>query len=134
MQTSLPDNPTIALAASQNYTKFYEEEIGVRQMFHYPPFSSLAKLTFSGTDTKETRQAAETWRKELIQLLPSEFELHAIVPAGHAKIKDKFRFQLLMRGPAIYPISRALSTLKQSVPLPRGVYVLIDINPTSTFF
>lgn len=134
VQTSLPENTTIALAASQNFTKFYQEEIEVRKMFGYPPFSSLAKLTFSGDHAAATRAAAEAMRTALLSRLPPEFELNAIIPAGHARIKDKFRFQLLIRGPGIYPISAAIEDAKVASPLPKGIYMLVDINPTSTFF
>lgn len=134
VQTSLPDNETIMLAASQDYLQFYEKEIAVREMFGYPPFSSLAKLTFSGTDDKETRRIAEAIRQQIMNFLPKEFETHPVIPSGHAKIKDKFRFQLLMRGPSIYPINQAIDFAKQKIAMPKSVYLLIDVNPTSTFF
>lgn len=134
VQTCLPDNATIGYAARQDYNKFFDDEIEVRKLFNYPPFASLAKLTFSGIDSSATRRAAETLRAQLAKVLPKDFELHAVIPAGHAKIKDKFRFQLLVRGPSIYPVSNALAALKENSPLPKGVHLLIDINPTSTFF
>lgn len=134
VQTCLPDNPTIGYAAGQDYNKFFEEEISVRQLFNYPPFASLVKLTFSGEDALETRKTAEILRTQLTAALPKDYELHAVVPAGHAKIKDKYRFQLLIRGPAIYPVSQALASLKLNAPLPKSVHLLIDVNPTSTFF
>jgi primosomal protein N' (replication factor Y) (superfamily II helicase) len=134
IQTCLPDNRTISLAANQDYLKFYEEELEVRKLFNYPPFSSLAKLTFSGTDAKAIYRFAEDFRKQLILHLPNEYELHPVVPAGHAKIKDKFRFQLLVKGPSVYPISHALHAIKDLISLPKSISLLIDINPTSTFF
>lgn len=134
VQTSLPDNATIALAASQNYMKFYEDEIAVRELFAYPPFSSLAKLTFSGANEKETKQAAETIRHYITSFLPQEFEIHPVIPSGHAKIKDKFRFQLLLRGPSIYPLTQAINYAKEQAPLAKTIHLLVDINPTSTFF
>lgn len=134
VQTLLPENETIALAASQNYLKFYEDEISVREMFGYPPFSSLVKLTFSGECEKETRQVAEMLRGYIASFLPKEFTIHPIIPSGHAKIKDKFRFQLLLRGPSIYPLNQAINHARAQMQLPRSVYILVDINPTSTFF
>jgi primosomal protein N' (replication factor Y) (superfamily II helicase) len=130
VQTLMPDNSTIELAASQNFLKFYEEEIGVREMYGYPPFSSLVKLTFSGTDEKTTRQAAENVRQQIAAFLPKTFEIHPVVPSGHAKIKDKFRFQLLLRGPSIFPMVHAISKVER----PKAVSMLVDVNPTSTFF
>lgn len=134
VQTCLPDNSTITFAAAQDFQKFYEEEIAVRKLFSYPPFASLAKLTFSGEDKGKTHQVAEQFREELLRLLPKEFELHSVVASGHAKIKDKFRFQVLIRGPGIYPISQSLIALKASSTWPKSVHILIDINPSSTFF
>lgn len=133
VQTSSPTNSTIMMAASQDFATFYEEEMKVREMFGYPPFSSLAKLTFSGASEQETRQAAETFRQHLAKCLPKEFSIHPIIPSGYAKIKDKFRFQLLLRGPSVYPMTQAIHDGKSQVPMPKTVYLLVDINPTSTF-
>ncbi|MEI8124918.1 MAG: primosomal protein N' [Parachlamydiaceae bacterium] len=134
VQTGLPDNPTIHLASTQDYTAFYKEEIATRELFGYPPFSSLVKITFSGTDDKITRRSAEAFRQQLTGLLPSDFELLPIIPSGHAKIKDNFRFQLLIRGPSIYKVSEAISSARIASPLPSSVSTLVDVNPTSTFF
>lgn len=134
VQTCIPDNATIALAAKQDYPTFYQEEIAVRRLFDYPPFSSLAKLTFSGPDAAATRQTGEKLRQELIIRLPQEFKLLPVVPSGHAKIKDHYRFQLLIRGPSPYPVSQALAELKLLKIIPKSIQLLIDINPSSTFF
>lgn len=134
VQTLVPDNSTIELAASQNYLKFYEEEVAIREMFGYPPFSSLVKITFSGADEKATKRAAEGIRQYVANFLPKEFEIHPVIPSGHAKIKDKFRFQLLLRGPSVYPMVHAIRGAKEQAPLTKDVHVLVDVNPTSTFF
>lgn len=134
VQTSSPENSTILLAASQNYLKFYEEELSVREIFGYPPFSKLTKLTFSGKDEQGTRKTAEGIRSHVAHFLPKEFTVHPVIPSGHAKIKDKFRFQLLVRGPATYPITQAIHYAKGKVQYSKDVHILIDINPTSTFF
>lgn len=134
IQTAVPDNTTIQLAAQQNYTKFYEEEIGVRQLFNYPPFSQIGKLTFSGKDPKETEKMAQWTRQELTTKMPVDFELHPVVPCGYAKIKDLYRFQFLVKGPALYPFNMALQSIQQEFPLPKSINLLIDINPASTYF
>ena len=48
IQTCLPENATIQYAANQDYVGFYQEEIAIRELFHYPPFMHMAKLLFSG--------------------------------------------------------------------------------------
>lgn len=134
IQTCLPDNSTIQLASKQDYEAFYTEEIEIRKLFQYPPMSQLAKIVFSGVDAEKTKQVGEMVRQQLIQHLSAEYEINPVIAAGYGKIKDKFRFQFLIRGPAILPISRALQALQQQTKLPKEVRMLIDINPTSTYF
>jgi primosomal protein N' (replication factor Y) len=134
IQTSLPENTTILHASRQDYETFYAEEIGVREAFQYPPFSQMAKVTFSGEDEKKTLQFAEQLRQKLLVLLPNTFQLHPVVPAGHAKVKDKYRFQFLLRGPNVAPMSRSIDTVLQTIKVPTDIKLRIDINPTSTFF
>ena len=47
IQTSLIDHEIIQLAAEQNYPGFYDQEIGVRKLFEYPPFTHLSNSPFS---------------------------------------------------------------------------------------
>lgn len=136
IQTCMPDNRTIQLAANQDYEAFYVEEIQSRQLFGYPPFAQMAKISFSGTHQKQTLHYAEQIRRQLLQQLSPEYKIHPVIPAGHAKVKDKYRFQLLIRGPSIYPINRAFEHVKQEAqpPSQQSVRFSIDVNPTSTFF
>jgi primosomal protein N' (replication factor Y) len=134
IQTRMPDNMAIQLSTKQDYEKFYEEEIAIRQIFNYPPFSSMAKIAFSGTSETNTLNVAENLRSHLIKALPPNFEINPVIKSGHAKVKDKYRFQFLIRGSSVYPIAKAFDALKQSRLVPSGVRLFIDINPTSTFF
>jgi len=134
VQTLLPDNPTIQLAAAQEYEKFFAEELNSREMFRYPPFSQMVKLAVSATDARKALEYASRLRRALQQQLADAFELHPVVPAGHAKVKDRFRYQFLVRGPSIAPINRAIEVGREEVPQPHDVRLLIDVNPLSTYF
>lgn len=131
IQTFMPDNSTIRLAAQQNYEKFFEEEMAVRKIFNYPPYKSMVKITLSGSDAKKTYEAGESVRSQLMAHLPPDYEVNPVIAAGHAKLKDKFKFQFLVRGSNIYTINRAIEKVQK----PKGdLHVSIDVNPTSTFF
>lgn len=134
IQTCMPDNQTIAHASAQNYEAFYEEEIATRKMFHYPPFTSLVKIAFSGKDQAQTRRIAEMLRQNLTQHLPGSCEIHPVVPSGHHKVKDNFHYQLLIKTPSIYAVSEAWQRVKDSTDIPRSVQTFIDVNPLSTYF
>lgn len=134
IQTAIPDHSTIQHAARQDYIGFYDEEIAIRSLFKYPPFSHMAKILLSGKDPLQTRTIAEHLRQFLIQHLPAHFQFNPVVPCGHTKIKDHHRYQFLLRGPSMYPLNKALQLAQDSQIVPRQVKFFVDINPSSTFF
>lgn len=134
IQTLMPENRTINFAAKQDFDSFYKEEIGIRELFGFPPFKQLVKVSFSGTEEKLVLHIAENIHKMIRQGLQPDYELHPVVASGHAKIKGRFRFQFLIRGSSIYPISTLLNGIKTTIPLPKDVKMSIDVNPSSTFF
>lgn len=134
IQTFMPDNPTIQLAAKQEYEQFYNEEISVRELFQYPPLNQMIKLSFSGSEANRTQETAEQLRQQILHLLPSVYQLNPVIPAGYAKVKDKYRYHFFIRGPNILIINRAIEAAQQKVRLPKSISLRIDINPTSTYF
>jgi len=134
IQTCMPENQTLLSAAEQDFPRFYDDEIMSRKLFCYPPFAQMAKMSFSGADEKRTQRAAEAWQSMLRNALPHPFEIHPVAPSGHAKIKNRFRFQFLMRGPSAVAISRAIEHTLATQPYDKEIAHTIDINPTSTFF
>src|SRR5262249_39085097 len=91
VQTGMPENETIRMAAAQQYEQFYDAEIAVREMFKYPPFSQLVKVMFSGLDQRSTYHTGMMVWRELHKRLSKDFELNPVNAAGYAKIKDKYR-------------------------------------------
>lgn len=134
IQTTMPENTTIQHASKQDFEGFYGEEIAAREMFNFPPFCPLAKVAVSTTDDKSARQSAELLRWHIMQGLPQGFEAMAVVANGYAKVKNRFRYQFIVKGPSVYPIGRAFQEAQSKCKLDRDCRVMIDINPTSTFF
>ncbi len=130
IQTTLPDHATIKQAARQDYLTFNAQEMEVREAFAYPPFARFIKLTFSGKTPQRVEECATQLRQTLVRNLSSHFEIFPVVPCGHAKVKDTFRFQLLIKGEKI---GAALQLLKELSPT-RDVRLLIDVDPISTYF
>ena len=133
IQTILPEHSTIQLAAAQDFPRFYEEEIQVRKVFGFPPYCKVVKFLFSAKVESRVQQFAERYREELASFLPDTFCCHPLVPSGHAKIKDLYRFQFLVRGPTITAVVHAIELLEKKLPLPSSILRYIDVDPTSTF-
>jgi len=132
IQTCMPDNPILALAAKEDYSTFFQREIESREIFGYPPYARLAKITFSSPHEKKVIAYAEGIRNALIQKLPPSYSIFPIIPSGYAKIKDQFRFKLLLKGKQSRLISNAIRETLEAHP-ERTIRVLVDIDPLSTF-
>jgi primosomal protein N' (replication factor Y) len=128
LQTFLPDHPVIKMASSQDYETFYATELAERKLFAYPPFCQLIKVSCYGKNEEETAKKAEALHQKIKEKLPEGTELLPVMPAGHAKVKDIYRFQFIIKALKISPIALLLSSL-----VPQEGYK-IDVNPTSTFF
>lgn len=130
IQTHSPEHPIIQRAASQDYRGFYEEEVNTRKLFAFPPYSYLVKLVLSGTSSEITASIASELRRFCIAHLPNTYQFHPVVPCGYAKVKTRYRYQFLIKGPQRFS---ALAFIA-SFPLPKDIRLLIDIDPISTFF
>lgn len=132
IQTCMPENSTIQHAANNDFHAFYAEEIAIREMFKYPPFHGMVKIMFSGPHQQDVRESALKFRQMVISHFPKDYQIHPVLPSAHARIKDHFRFQFLIRGPNVTVITRILEKLTENTKLPSSVRRLIDVNPLST--
>jgi primosomal protein N' (replication factor Y) len=133
IQTCMPENSTIIHAGKNDYMSFYNEEIAIREMFGYPPFQSMVKILFTGKHQHNTLDAAIKFRQQVIPHLSEDFQIHPVLPAAHARVKDQFRFQFIIRGPSITIITRVLEKLTEKKLHSSSIKMLIDVNPLSTY-
>lgn len=133
IQTFMPNNPTLKLAAKQDFETFFKEEIEIRKLFDYPPFSHIVKILFSGKDENKTFQTATDFRNLLLKKVSASTKIHALIPPAHCKIKDLFRFQILLRSKKITPLLSQIKEIKENF-LSSSIKIFIDIDPINTFF
>lgn len=133
LQTFLPENETLKLAATQNFLKFYEQEAAMRKMFNYPPYCRMGKLIFSAKDPDDVQHFSNKLREKITSSLSSDYQLSPLAPCGYSKVKDQFRFQFFVKGPSSIKIASAFKTALDNVIDPK-ITVLVDIDPLFTFF
>jgi primosomal protein N' (replication factor Y) len=134
IQTTIPDHSTIRFAREQDFPAFYAEEIETRKAFGFPPFSHLVKLLFVSKEEAFCQAQGFLFREALLGELPPAYFCHPLVPSGHAKIKDSFRFQFFVRGEAVAAIRSALERTMKKVKLPSKISLFVDVDPSSIFF
>ena len=102
IQTYEPENSVIDLAAQQNYTEFYKDEITIRKAMLYPPFTDICVVAFTGRDMEKTKSASQVFAESLAKLAKAEYsELPMRVlgpsPALVSKINNKYRYRMIIR-------------------------------------
>jgi len=119
-----------------DYERFYTEELGYRKALGYPPFGRLIRVLITGPDEAETRSAS----LELTRLVSaiavdgSEQELEVLgpAPAPLARLRGRYRYQLLVKGPPGPLLRGAAETLvKATAGFVSPLQANVDVNPMS---
>ena len=98
IQTYVPDNYAIRLAAEQNYKKFYEEEIKMRESMEYPPFASLFSILITGEKEEATIQAASYLGSVMAYYnQKTGFSILGPSPAVLSKFRGEYRWRILVK-------------------------------------
>ncbi|MBN1854196.1 MAG: primosomal protein N' [Pirellulales bacterium] len=132
VQTLSPDHPAIHAAARHNYQAFVDQELPHRKALGYPPFGSMIRIVVRGAIEHDTRffaeklseeiQAASTSRNSRIRILGP-------APAPFAKLRGKFRFQILLRGPEIKILHDVVQAATRACRPPESVHWIVDVDP-----
>lgn len=97
IQTYTPGNDVIRCAARQDYDRFYESEIRMRQLRRLPPFADLFTLTVSGAEEGAVLRAAMGVRDALRRRF-GDREVLGPAPAPVLKVNNRYRYRLLLAG------------------------------------
>lgn len=102
IQTFVPAHYVIELAARQDYTAFYEQEIAMRRALIYPPFCDICTIGFSGIDQQKTGAAADLFAAELCETLKTETARLPIRLLGPSKcipekINGRYRYRIILK-------------------------------------
>ena len=121
IQTYDPDNTAILAAASQDYDRFYSEEIANRRILGYPPEGAMMSVLIR--DASEEHAAAEAERLAAIAREEQTVTVIGPAPAGVAKIKDQFRFIFYVKSREREP----LFAIREKLEKERHLLLQIDI-------
>lgn len=138
VQTYSPDNEVIQMMKRHDYIGFYKCEMQVRMAMKYPPFCELVSILITGSGENIVQQAAKYLRKHLAPLETAEQKVQILgpVPAAISKIKNKFRWRIIIKCEDADGISEiltdAVSACYNNKSYERISFV-IDKNPSSMY-
>ncbi len=112
VQTFNPDHFCIQAAAQHDYATFSEVELSVRRQYGYPPFRRLVKLLYESHDRYTAQIEAMALADALERAIRAErlqdTDIVGPAPAFLERLRGRYRWQILVRGPDPLQALRAL--------------------------
>lgn len=96
LQSYNPDSELIKVAAARDYKNFYNQAVKHRQLFRFPPFAYLLRLSTKRISSKAAETAAQKLKSDLLRLkLP--VEIIGPTPNFYARRGQYFYWQLVVK-------------------------------------
>ncbi|HEX6200729.1 MAG TPA: helicase-related protein, partial [Thermoanaerobaculia bacterium] len=127
VQSFHPHHYAIRAALEHDDRAFAAEELRFRRVFHYPPYTRMVQLLVRD----EKRERAEAAARELAQRierdpLAREVRVAGPVPAPFERLRNQWRFQLLLRHPSVKTLHRLLD---RAIPEKLPAELVVDVDP-----
>ena len=94
------DSDAIIYGCAQDYEKFFDNEIKLREEFFFPPFSRLVKILFMS----KKKDLAQSLAEEIVRLFSAEIknlssrqEIFGPIPAMIENLRGVYRFVVLIK-------------------------------------
>lgn len=141
IQTYQPEHYVFQTVQGLDYEDFYRREVASRRELGYPPFTRLALVRLSGVPEQGVAHQAQKLADSLRRLgrrhpdLASRLQVLGPAPAGLAKLKNRWRWQILLKSYGRPPLLTAIQHLRQtwSPPPKSKIDLTVDIDPAHLF-
>ncbi|UCF97145.1 MAG: primosomal protein N' [Spirochaetaceae bacterium] len=133
VQTYLPNNETIHLAARADLDTFFKKELQVRKDLGFPPFTRLIRLVFRARSGAKSRAAASAFAESLPdpEQAGNGVEVLGPVECPLAVIAGNHRNHLIFRSRHFKSLHSLVRRSLERFQVPAGVYVEVDVDPVS---
>ncbi len=140
IQTLVPENGVLALAAKQDYKEFFTKEIDIRKSMIYPPFCDLCVVGFSGENQMHVFSAAKSFLDSVIaenERLGNQIKMIVLGPQPPrvSKVSNNYRQRLLIKCKNNYQFRQFLSALLKQFDNNKeykDISMFADMNPLSS--
>lgn len=128
VQTYCPESFAIKAACEKSITSFYREELNHRYKSNYPPFCHLLNIILTGSKKDMLEKYAIEVKKMLPEAGVHGVEIYGPSPAPRTRIKDNYRYHMLLKSNKVETLIRAENLLK-SMKKQREIKIAWDMDP-----
>ncbi|MHB1033816.1 MAG: replication restart helicase PriA [Pirellulales bacterium] len=132
VQTFSPDHPAIQAATRHDYRAFAGEELPIREMLSYPPFSAMIRLVIRGPQEAPAARFAAELAARLGEAIASQGTAARILgpaPAPITRLRGNYRFQIQLQGTERDRLRAAVRQATGAVKPPDEVQWIVDVDP-----
>lgn len=132
IQTYTPEHYSVELAGSQDYDRFYQQEMIVRKVHQYPPFYYIALITISHEELMKAVDVTGKIAKFISSRLSREAVVLGPVASPIPRINDRYRYQCLIKykkEPGLNLAMKAILDNYQQEIAASGLQIAVDLNP-----
>ncbi|HXV74219.1 MAG TPA: primosomal protein N', partial [Sphingomonadales bacterium] len=122
-----PDEPVMAALLSSDKEAFIKRDLDQRRLYAMPPFGRLAAVLVTGDSPSPVEGVA----RALARAFPKTpgVVLFGPAPAPLARLKGRFRYRLLLKGPRERALQPLIREWLAGVRIPSNVRVKADVDP-----
>ena len=128
-QTFKNDSSIISQITNSDPDKFLEKELEIRRKNQLPPFERFIAIILSGKKEIKVESLAISLKKTLDKKLDANILGPVVAPIP--KIKNNFRYRILIRSKKSQKIQRNLSTIVNKFKKQNEIKLVVDVDPIS---
>ena len=134
IQTYNPEHASITYTVRHDYEGFADYELSFREALNYPPFWRLANFRIQGPDLEKVTRAAQSLKSQSLALKEhsknyAQIEILGPAPAPLSKLRNNYRFQMLLKGPDAATLGAFCRTLMEHQEwVPPGIKLAVDVD------
>ena len=133
IQTNDTENNIIALAQTQDYDAFFNEEIASRKLMIFPPYCDICMVYVQSYDAAIASDTINEVFTNIKQAVAGEYkDIKLIIlgpaPATVPKVNNKYRYRIIIKTKNSSRFREMIRTATE-IKLKRDTYIGIDINP-----
>ena len=125
---TMRDSDVIRFAANLDFDGFSQFDLEFREMLNYPPFSRLIAIFFKGENESAVADFAASFAEKLEVYRHDKIRITPPAPAPVEKIKNQFRYMMLVRGTGLKTIREAIRILALHSNPPNGISIAVDVD------
>ena len=133
LQTKMTDAPVIPMIVGNDYAAFYDQQIGERMLFHYPPFYRLVYIYMKHRDVQVLEEFSTIIGKRMREIFDDRILGPDLPPV--ARIKQQYIRRIVLKVESSlsqYKVNEVLHNMQLAYcgePRYRAVTMYYDIDP-----